>query len=77
MPATWLATVADAGMLRAAASAPSRASATSRSRTESRNARGQRRDYVPGEARQARVGAALSNFIGLGGHNATVILQAV
>jgi len=34
-------------------------------------------DYVPHEARQARVGAALSNSIGLGGHNATVILQAV
>ncbi len=34
-------------------------------------------DYVPHEARQARVGAALSNSIGLGGHNATIILQAV
>ncbi len=34
-------------------------------------------DYVPGEARQAYVRAALSNSIGLGGHNATVILRAV
>jgi len=34
-------------------------------------------DYVPGEARQARVRTALSNSIGLGGHNATVILRAL
>jgi 3-oxoacyl-[acyl-carrier-protein] synthase II len=31
-------------------------------------------DYVPGEARRARVDVALSNSFGLGGHNASVIL---
>jgi beta-ketoacyl-acyl-carrier-protein synthase II len=31
-------------------------------------------DYVPGEARRADVGVALSNSFGLGGHNASVIL---
>jgi 3-oxoacyl-[acyl-carrier-protein] synthase II len=34
-------------------------------------------DYVPGVARHTRVCTALSNSIGLGGHNATLILQAV
>lgn len=34
-------------------------------------------DYVPHVAREARVRTALSNSIGLGGHNATVILKAV
>ena len=32
-------------------------------------------DYVPGEARHADVGVALSNSFGLGGHNASVILS--
>jgi 3-oxoacyl-[acyl-carrier-protein] synthase II len=32
-------------------------------------------DYVPGEARRANVGVALSNSFGLGGHNASVILS--
>jgi 3-oxoacyl-[acyl-carrier-protein] synthase II len=31
-------------------------------------------DYVPHEARKAKVEVALSNSFGLGGHNATVIL---
>ncbi len=31
-------------------------------------------DYVPGQARRADVGVALSNSFGLGGHNASVIL---
>lgn len=31
-------------------------------------------DYVPGEARHAKVDVALSNSFGLGGHNASVIL---
>jgi beta-ketoacyl-acyl-carrier-protein synthase II len=34
-------------------------------------------DYVPHVAREKRVHTALSNSIGLGGHNATIILQAV
>lgn len=34
-------------------------------------------DYVPGVARETRVRTALSNSIGLGGHNATVALSAV
>ena len=34
-------------------------------------------DYVPGVARETRVRTALSNSIGLGGHNATVILKAL
>ena len=32
-------------------------------------------DYVPGEARRAKVEVALSNSFGLGGHNASVILS--
>ena len=31
-------------------------------------------DYVPNEAREARVGAALCNSFGFGGHNATIVL---
>ena len=31
-------------------------------------------DYVPNEARQAQVEVALSNAMGLGGHNACVVL---
>jgi len=34
-------------------------------------------DYVPGAARETRVRAALSNSIGLGGHNATVVLKSL
>ena len=34
-------------------------------------------DYVPHIARETRVRAALSNSIGLGGHNATVVLKAL
>ncbi len=34
-------------------------------------------DYVPHVAREQRVRTALSNSIGLGGHNATIVLQAV
>lgn len=33
-------------------------------------------DYVPNEARRARVRAALSNSLGFGGHNATIALKA-
>src|ERR1700738_667737 len=32
-------------------------------------------DYVPGQARRAEVGVALSNSFGLGGHNASVIMS--
>jgi len=32
-------------------------------------------DYVPNEARQTRVRAALSNSLGFGGHNATLVLK--
>ena len=32
-------------------------------------------DYVPNVARQTTVGAALSNSVGLGGHNATVVFR--
>jgi 3-oxoacyl-[acyl-carrier-protein] synthase II len=34
-------------------------------------------DYVPNEARQAKVDVALSNAMGLGGHNACVLLGRV
>ena len=34
-------------------------------------------DYVPNEARQVRVDVALSNAMGLGGHNACVLLGRV
>ena len=34
-------------------------------------------DYVPNEARQAQVDVALSNAMGLGGHNACVLLGRV
>ncbi len=33
-------------------------------------------DYVPNEARQAKVRAALSNSLGFGGHNATLVFKA-
>ncbi|MFC4076426.1 beta-ketoacyl-ACP synthase II [Salinithrix halophila] len=33
-------------------------------------------DYVPNEARKANVRAALSNSLGFGGHNATIVLKA-
>ena len=33
-------------------------------------------DHVLGEAREARVGLALSNSFGFGGHNAVLALQA-
>jgi 3-oxoacyl-[acyl-carrier-protein] synthase II len=34
-------------------------------------------DYVPNEARKANVRVALSNSLGFGGHNATIIMKAV
>jgi 3-oxoacyl-[acyl-carrier-protein] synthase II len=34
-------------------------------------------DYVPNEARRANVRVALSNSLGFGGHNATIIMKAV
>jgi 3-oxoacyl-[acyl-carrier-protein] synthase II len=34
-------------------------------------------DYVPNEARDARVGAALSNSFGFGGHNCVLCLARV
>ena len=33
-------------------------------------------DYIPNQARKATVEAALSNSLGFGGHNATVVFQA-
>ncbi len=32
-------------------------------------------DYVPNEARQARVDVAISNSLGFGGHNATILVK--
>ena len=34
-------------------------------------------DFVPNQAREVRVKAALSNSFGFGGHNATLVLKAV
>ena len=34
-------------------------------------------DYVPHKARQAKIGAAISNSFGFGGTNGTVLLKAV
>jgi 3-oxoacyl-[acyl-carrier-protein] synthase II len=32
-------------------------------------------DYVPNQARKARVNATLSNSLGFGGHNATLVVK--
>jgi 3-oxoacyl-[acyl-carrier-protein] synthase II len=32
-------------------------------------------DYVPNQARQSKINVALSNSLGFGGHNATLILK--
>jgi 3-oxoacyl-(acyl-carrier-protein) synthase len=34
-------------------------------------------DYVPNKARQQKVKVALSNSLGFGGHNATIIIRKV